>query len=315
MENNSLHQLFAMDKKGRIRSVEEVTRGLACECSCPSCGAPVIARQGAVREWHFAHAAESDCKGGMETALHLAAKQLLLESSGLTIPEIRVQREVQLPDGRVGKGEAYRPEQWVDFQSVEAEKTVGTIRPDIVVAIGPKILFIEIAVTHFVDKEKRSTLASYDVPTIEIDLASYQGGNWTWDLLRNYVIENAQLKRWVHFLNQVNLVNEAFQAARQAALAQPVPITEPLAVKSPSSAIRTRFWIKERIVDAIERPFGIAVWSPYDPELNALIKSIVRFLGGRWQPRFKNWLIPLEAKAWLFEELAKHSSRPPERQR
>ena len=99
----------------------------------------------------------------------------------------------------------------------------------------------------------------------------------------------------------------------QAALIQPVPVTEPPAVK-PSSAIRTRFWIKERMVDSIERPFGIAVWSPYDPELNALIKSIVRLLGGRWQPRFKNWLLPLEAKAWLFEELTKHSSRPPERQ-
>ena len=313
MENQSLHQLFAMDKEGRIRSVEEVARGLACECVCPSCGAPVIARQGAVREWHFAHAAESDCKGGMETALHLAAKQLLLENGGLTIPEIRVQREVRLPDGRVGKGEAYRPEQWVDFQSVEAEKTVGTIRPDIVAVVGPEMLFIEIAVTHFVDEEKRSILTSYEVPTIEIDLASHHGDHWTWELLGDYVIENTQLKRWVHILDQRNLADEAFQAAKQAALIQPIPIKESQAVKSPS-AVRTRFWIKERMVDTIERPFGIAVWSPYDPELNALIKSIVRFLGGRWQPRFKNWLIPLEAKAWLFEELTKHSSRPPERQ-
>lgn len=313
MENSSLHQLFAMDKEGRIRSVEEVTRGLACECICPSCGAPVIARQGAVREWHFAHTAESDCKGGMETALHLAAKQLLLESGGLTIPEIRVQREVQLPDGRVGRGEAYRPERWVDFQTVEAEKTVGTIRPDIVAAVGSEMLFIEIAVTHFVDEEKRSTLASYEAPTLEIDLASYQGQHWTWELLGDCVIENTLHKRWVHILDQRNLADEAFQAATQAALVQPIPITESQAVKSPS-AIRTRFWIKKRMVDTIERPFGIAVWSPYDPELNALIKSIVRLLGGRWQPRFKNWLIPLEAKAWLFEELTKHSSRPPERQ-
>lgn len=313
MENHSLRQLFAMDKESRIRSVEEVTRGLACECICPSCGAPVIARQGGVREWHFAHAAESDCKGGMETALHLAAKQLLLESGGLTIPEIRVQREVQLPDGRVGRGEAYRPERWIDFQTVEAEKTVGTIRPDIVAVVGSEMLFVEIPVTHFVDEEKRSILASYEAPTLEIDLAGYQGHHWTWELLGDCVIENTHLKRWVHILDQRNLADEAFQAAKQAALLQPVPITESQLVKAPS-AIRTRFWIKERMVDTIERPFGIAVWSPYDPELNALIKSIVRFFGGRWQPRFKNWLIPLEAKAWLFEELTKHSSRPPERQ-
>lgn len=82
MENQSLLQSFAMDKEDRIRSVEEVARGLACECACTSCGDQVIARQGEIREWHFAHAAESDCEGGAETALHLAAKQLLLESGG-----------------------------------------------------------------------------------------------------------------------------------------------------------------------------------------------------------------------------------------
>lgn len=313
MESQSLHQLFAMDKEGRICSVEEVARGLACECICPSCGASVVARQGAIREWHFAHVAESDCEGGMETALHLAAKQLLLESGGLNIPEIRVQREVRLPDGRVGKGEAYRHERWVNFLTVEAEKTVGTIRPDIVAVVGHEMLFVEIAVTHFVDAKKRSILETYGVPTIEIDLASYQGDHWNWESLRDYVIENTQLKHWVHILDQRDLAEEAYQAAMQAALIQPIPITEILTVKS-STAIRTRFWIKERMVDAIERPFGIAVWSPYDPELNALIKSIVRVLGGRWQPRYKNWLIPLEAKVWLFDELSKQSSRPPERQ-
>jgi hypothetical protein len=312
METQSLLQSFAMDKESRIRSVEEVARGLACDCVCPSCSALVIARQGEIREWHFAHAAESDCEGGAETALHLAAKQLLLESGGLTIPEFRVQHEVRLPDGRVGRGEAHRPERWVDFQTVEAEKTVGTIRPDIVAVVGHSMLFIEIAVTHFVDEEKRAILSSYEVPTIEINLASLQGEHWSWERLGECVIENTQLKRWVHFLDQRSLLDEAKQTAMQAALSQPVPAVE-IPVVKPPSAVRTRFWIKDRMVDAIERPFGIAVWSPYDPELNVLIKSIVRLLGGRWQPRFKNWLIPLEAKAWLFEELTKHSNRPPER--
>lgn len=174
------------------------------------------------------------------------------------------------------------------------------------------MLFVEIAVTHFVDGEKRAVLASYQVPTIEINLASLQGEPWSWERLGECVIENTQLKRWVHFLDQHTLLDEAQQAAMQAALSQPVPAEEILVV-TPPPAVRTRFWIKGRMVDAIERPFGIAVWSPYDPELNILIKSIVRLLGGRWQPRFKNWLVPLEAKAWLFGELTKLSNRPPER--
>lgn len=313
MENQSLLQSFAMDKDGRIRSVDEVARGLACECFCPSCTDAVMARQGEIREWHFAHAGDSHCDGGSESALHLAAKQLLLESGGLTVPEIRVRAEVRLPDGRVGKGEAYRPGRWIDFQTVEAEKAIGTIRPDIVAVVGNSMLFVEIAVTHFVDTEKQAVLASLGVPTVEIDLATFQCEKWTWELLYEYVIEHALNKRWVHFLEHEALRKEADEAAEQAALSQPIPISD-LPKVSPPASVRTRFWIGNRMVDAIERPFGIAVWSPYDPELNVLIKSIVRFLGGRWQPRFKNWLLPLSSKAWLFEELSKHSTRAPERQ-
>ncbi len=312
MENQSLLQSFAMDKHGRIRSVDEVTRGLACECVCPNCGDAVIARQGEVREWHFAHAGDSHCEGGTESALHLAAKQLLLESGGLSVPEIQVTKEVRLPDGRSGEGKAYRPERWIDFQTVEAEKALGAIRPDIVAVVGNSMLFVEIAVTHFVDTEKRAILAELRVPTIEIDLSSFQSEKWTWELLTEYVIEHAINKRWVHLLELETLRHEAHEMAMQVALSQPIPECE-FPTVPPPAVVRTRFWIGNRMVDTIERPFGIAVWSPYDPELNILIKSIVRFLGGRWQPRFKNWLLPLNSKAWLFQELGKHSTRAPER--
>lgn len=271
----------------------------------------MIARQGEVREWHFAHAAESDCEGSTETALHLAAKQLLLESGGLTVPEICIRKEVRLPDGRIGKGSAYRPERWLNFQTVEAEKWVGFIRPDIVAVVDDTVLFVEIAVTHYVDAQKQALLERLTVPTIEIDLANFQGERWTWELLAEHVIERATNKRWIHIFDDRKLQSEAFDAAVQAALAMPLPILEDLR-KSPSKPGRTRFWIKNRMVDTIERPFGIAIWSPYDSDLNILIKEILRPFGGRWQPRFKNWLVPLEAKTWLFQELGKHSIRPPE---
>jgi len=118
MENTSLLQSFALDKDKRIRSVDEVARGLACECTCPCCGERVIARQGEVREWHFAHASGADCEHAAESALHLAAKQLLLEGGGLRVPEFRVHTKVRLPDGRTGEAEAIRPDAWIDFDEV-----------------------------------------------------------------------------------------------------------------------------------------------------------------------------------------------------
>ncbi len=308
METVSLLQSFAMDKDGRIRSVEEVARGLSCECVCPTCGDKVIARQGEVREWHFAHVSGADCENAAEGALHRAAKQLLLESGGMIIPEIRVNASVTLSDGRTGSGEAYRPEAWIDFQQVEAEKSFGSIRPDILAVTGGEMLFVEVAVTHFVDEKKREIIEKLHVPTVEIDISSVAvQTRWDWKLLREVVIENGIYKSWINIMGNAQLQNEAHEAAVSAALAKPLQIMG----SHPQNGARTRFLVEQRIVDVIERPFGVAIWSPYDPVLNDFIKRLMKEVGGRWQPKFKNWLAPVEAKAHIFQQLKSASKTPP----
>ena len=39
----------------RVVDVGSVPNGINCQCICPSCKTPLIARHGAVKEWHFAH--------------------------------------------------------------------------------------------------------------------------------------------------------------------------------------------------------------------------------------------------------------------
>lgn len=311
MENRSLLQSFAIDKSGRVRSVEEVARGLGCECVCSVCGEPLLARQGEVREWHFAHSSGADCSGAAESALHAAAKQLLADSKGMTVPGIRVAVAVELPDGRRATGEANRPELRLDFDGVELEKTLGTIRPDVYASWGSEALCVEIAVTHFVDAEKRDAIGNLDLPTIEIDLADTERQKWSWEDLRDAVIDGTAKKTWIHLPDTNSLEEEARLAGLRAAWDQPMPEAVHAAPRGPM-APRTRYWVRNRMVDVIERPFGLAVWSPYDPGLNEQIKALVRPLGGRWQPRFKNWLVPLEARDWLFQGLASLSGRPPE---
>ena len=67
-------------KEERLWSADEVDRGTACNCVCPDpeCAAPLLARQGDARVWHFSHPSNRDggCSGG-ETALHQYAKQFL----------------------------------------------------------------------------------------------------------------------------------------------------------------------------------------------------------------------------------------------
>lgn len=44
-----------LKQSGEIVDVGGVRNGRACECVCPSCGCALLARQGSVRGWHFAH--------------------------------------------------------------------------------------------------------------------------------------------------------------------------------------------------------------------------------------------------------------------
>lgn len=63
---------------GTMKHIIEVPNGLACQCICPGCGSPLIARQGNIK-WCFAHSVNNDCNG--ETALHKAAKQILVQEA------------------------------------------------------------------------------------------------------------------------------------------------------------------------------------------------------------------------------------------
>jgi len=78
---------------GCLVDIYEVPRGKHCNCECPSCGIPVLARQGEQREWHFAHstadasgADTSLCKYSAFVSIRLMAQQLLSDIDTLRLP-------------------------------------------------------------------------------------------------------------------------------------------------------------------------------------------------------------------------------------
>jgi len=70
---------FARDRDGNWRSVEEVPRGLHCDCCCPACDGPVVAKQGHVRVHHFAHHDRRECRHALEASLFGMTVTLLQE--------------------------------------------------------------------------------------------------------------------------------------------------------------------------------------------------------------------------------------------
>lgn len=110
-------------------------------------------------------------------------------------------------------------------------------------------------------------------------------------------------------LGYKELEHQALANARADAESQPVPQLPPMPGKPKPK--RTRYWPDNRLVDLIDFAFGVALWTPYDPQFNAVVKGWARLYMGRWQPNHKNWLFPVEAKQYLVAEISQRQTRPP----
>jgi len=81
---------YGLSSDGRLVSVDAVVRGLKCECVCPGCKRPLVARKGEIIRAHFAHQANAACATGFESMVHLLAKDVIEKRRGVLIPEVRV---------------------------------------------------------------------------------------------------------------------------------------------------------------------------------------------------------------------------------
>jgi hypothetical protein len=77
---------LALDKDHILTSILDVERGNKCGCFCPECGASLTAKQGRYNAKHFAHDFDSDCTGGVETAIHLFAKEIIATANNIWLP-------------------------------------------------------------------------------------------------------------------------------------------------------------------------------------------------------------------------------------
>ncbi len=173
----------------RCINIDEVERGLKCGCICAACGHPLVAKQGEIRDWHFAHAVQSNCERMGETHLHKAAKQILKDRKKVRLPEFRGREYGQKgkPDkeyltesllwspyhqdlrekamGIITKNEL------VQVEEVRVEESLDGIRPDIIMEKMGRFLLVEIRVTHETEEEKRKEISRRNLPCIEIDLS------------------------------------------------------------------------------------------------------------------------------------------------
>lgn len=91
------------------------------------------------------------------------------------------------------------------------EKRLSDIIPDIILEQGEQRILAEIAVTHFIDEEKKSKIEMLGLPVLEVDLSDLRADELNREVISRRLLSEPEQKRWV-FLPETE--------ARQAAVAQ-----------------------------------------------------------------------------------------------
>jgi len=176
---------FGRAPDGRMIAIDEVMRGLACECACPECRSALVACKGEMRRHYFRHHVELNrCQYPRETAIHLFAKQVICETL-----------ECRLPDIDLGP-----------IKSAKAEVSVGTIRPDVLAEYIVEPVAIEIWVAHRVPQEKIDVFDRHKLAAVEIDLRPYRFADLSEGDWRNAVISEAD-RTWLYPPKEIRAEN------------------------------------------------------------------------------------------------------------
>lgn len=189
-------------KDGRMCAPADVQYGLACGCTCIGCGAPLVAKKGEKKRWHFAHHNVEMGNSCAESAIHAAAKQVLLEHNWLRLPGMRVVVFGQATSGQaLEESSVLSEERVVRFERTCAEVWENGIRPDVVGYRGERRLLVEMYFRHRVDENKRRKIGKLKLPTIEVDLSDLDVSTG-FDAIAQRVIHETRYKSWLFFPNE-----------------------------------------------------------------------------------------------------------------
>lgn len=287
-----MSMFVALNENKKLIHITEAMRGLACNCTCFECGETVLARKGEINEHHFAHASNKEsCAINPESVLHKYAKEIIQESMGLQLPAV--------PNSDI---EAT----WWTFDRIIPEFPLGLIRPDLVAYIEDEPIFIEIAVTHFIDQLKLNVIKSMNVKTVEIDLSSLLNAKITIpsDEAKKLVLESLECKEWL-----LPLKTQPVIVAEQKTIETPTTsLKQEVSLSNGSSKWQNyRFTINEMWLDVRKFESGMVsvklAYNNFNPEIKNMLKDWSRGGKGSYNPKYKSWNYWLPYSEEIFAQL------------
>lgn len=265
-----MSMLFAYNEHNDLVNIHIVQRGLACNCTCFQCGEPVIAKKGKQKQHHFAHASNKEsCDIQPESVLHKYAKKVINDALQLNLPR-------NLPFGLENTD-------WVTFNRIHEEQMIMGIKPDLIGVIDNtnSPIFIEIAVTHFIDDNKLEILKKYNLNTIEIDLREMLDKKIHFPSRRaeEFILGATHNKHWIYPILETN---------------KPTIQTMPTTIETCATENTIKYtkdsykifgiWITVRTFN----DNNIAITSIYNPQIAEYLKELRNTYRGWYNGKYKS---------------------------
>ncbi len=195
--------------------VADVPSGKSCQCVCPSCNIPLIAKKGEINEWHFAHDSQfidkeqtEPCDFSWAIAVKMMLKQLLMEGTEILLPDYYM----ELPS--IGYKSA--SQQVLITKSSIAKYRCPTLKEhgcDVVLEVGDKKLGL-IFSKNMEPTIYEQTIDSHLVGLIGVDITSFahdEAGKAINHLrahLKASLERNKRAKFWIYHARQKSVVEQ-----------------------------------------------------------------------------------------------------------
>lgn len=204
--------------------VADVPRGGKCGCICPSCKTPLIARQGDLKEWHFAHRTrdvhqdtKNECEYSFSVSVRLMVRQLAMQDLSFRTPRyagyLEAHSKISLQSHRVDF--VVTEESLILLNDLEIGASFSHTTVDILGYVDdvPLVVYItyegrEIPAEINPPETRRCGVVKVEIGSLLHAFKQEREGRYV-EVLRGFIEEETEGKSWVYHPREAQVRNGA----------------------------------------------------------------------------------------------------------
>ena len=198
-----------LESERRLVDVHQVSSGKQCGCLCPSCRAPLIARKGSKKVWHFAHDSKSETRSDLEkcsysffVSARMMARQLIGDRLSITLPKY----EIVLSEGNTEVREMVTESRHIQLKEVVLDTKLCGKSVDLLGRVNGYSLAIvfshpgrELLPCNDEHNERKTGLVEIALDSVRDRFRENGTANYSYsDILVEFIKHDVASKKWIY---------------------------------------------------------------------------------------------------------------------